>query len=159
MSIERIANKRGLIDMEDNEFDNFMKMRKGGIFDRMKTCSQDAAKSRFSSKAAKTEFMKSCMKKKGKADNVSMSKAKENIKKRLAKANEKRIADNKEREETKERLANPSLTTTETTTETTTPTIPPTTQANPDKKGMGKMLLYGAIGIIALIIGIKIIKK
>ena len=70
----RIAKPMGYVDLENNEFDNFLKLkRKGGIFSRLSDCKKKMATMRFSSAKAKRDFLKDCMKKSGKKDKRLMT--------------------------------------------------------------------------------------
>ena len=164
----RLAKPMGMIDLEDNEFDNFLKLkRKGGIFQRLKGCMAKTKQARFSDDDAKKKFMKDCMSKSGKVDNKAQAEKKKKLIEKLKVANDKRrMGLNRP----KGRLADPSLGLGDAPKDVGVPPsnevneggVPTTTlpketniDANPNKK----MLLYGAIGVIVLVFALKIIKK
>ena len=213
----RIARPMGYVDLENNEFNNFLKLkRKGGIFNRLSDCRKKMATMRFSSAKAKADFLKDCMKKSGKKDKrfltseaikrnpYNISQAKENPY-NISQALERpiprygrpipRVADPSlglgktpsdvgvpkpigmtkdmydEGQDYIKSPANPSgntnginpvdeggatmpdTPTTDTPT-TDTPKTETKIEANPNKK----IFLYGAIGIIVLVFGLKLIK-
>ena len=195
----RIARPMGYVDLENNEFDNFLKLkRKGGIFSRLSDCKKQMATIRFSSAKAKGEFLKDCMKKSGKKDKRFLTseaiKRGGSIKPAVMRDNPYKISQALERPIP--RIADPSLGLGETpsdvgvpkdkdikspanprgntnginpvdeggatmpdtpTTDTPTTDTPKTEtkiEANPNKK----IFLYGAIGIIVLVFGLKLIK-
>jgi|TARA_R110000851_G_scaffold142839_2_gene281648 hypothetical protein len=152
------------LENRDN-YDDFIKLnRKGGIFDRLKKCSENAKSMRFSSKKGKSDYMKECLKKSGAKDKkaiekktgVLKSKIKKEQKERTKKYEKKLLKSKAEiPKSSKEmlatqkvmeqgRLANPDLNLGD------TPT--------PKKSNMGKLVLYGGIGIVVLLVGYKIIK-
>ena len=145
-----------LSDGGDSEYDDFIKFgRKGGIFARMKKCGKELKKKKlsFKSKSGKA-LMKKCMKTSGKVDKKSqllkMKKATEKIKKATK---DRKIANEikaKESLEKKGRLANPDL-----------PITPPSTQLPPvpPTAGKSKVLLYGAIGVVALVVALYLIRR
>jgi hypothetical protein len=88
------------VNLEDNEFDNFLKLkRKGGIFDRLAKCSKEAQKGKYSDKEVKKKFVQDCMKKSGKADDKSQLLKREKATEKIKLANEKRKEENKKRNE------------------------------------------------------------
>ena len=154
---QRLAKPMGMVDLDENEFDNFLKLkRKGGIFDRISKCSKQAKTSRFSSKEAKKDFLKECMKKSGVKDSKAIKKKTEKlvskVKEKMKKTAEKnKVAEMKMRKApiTEQSIPRPNLSDT-----TTTPAITP-----PIENKNKKLLLYGAIGLVALVIALKIFKK
>ena len=158
---QRLAKPMGMVDLDENEFDNFLKLkRKGGILDRLSKCSKKAKTSRFASKEAKKDFMKECMKKSGvkdsKAIKMKTEKLVSKVKEKMKKTAEKnKVAELEKRKApiTEQSIPRPNLSDNTTTTPPTSPS--PSTGTGKNKK----LLLYGAIGVVALIIGLKIIKK
>ena len=156
---QRLAKPMGMVDLDENEFDNFLKLkRKGGIFDRLAKCSKQAKATRFSSKDAKKDFLKDCMEKSGAKDKKAIKKKTEKLVSKV-KANMKKIAEKNKKIAEEKMQETPQARKMEipvsTTAETQTNTTPQTTGGGKNKK----LLLYGAIGVVALIIGIKIIKR
>jgi len=200
----RIARPMGYVDLENNEFNNFLKLkRKGGIFNRLSDCKKKMATMRFSSAKAKSDFLKDCMKKSGKKDKRFLTseaiKRGGFIKPAVMRDNPYKISQALERPIP--RVADPSLglgktpsdvgvpkpidegqdyikspanpsgntnginpvdeggatmpdTPTTDTPTTDTPKTETKIEANPNKK----IFLYGAIGIIVLVFGLKLIK-
>ena len=166
----RLAKPMGYVDLENNEFDNFLKLkRKGGIFDRLSKCAKEKKNVRFSSKDAEKKFMKDCMSKSGKVDKKAQLEKKKKAIEKIKRANQKRKELLNKRKQ-QQRVADPSLglgdapkdvgvPTNNQVNEggaTTTAQTPDTKiEANPNKK----LYLYGAIGVIVLVFALKFIKK
>jgi hypothetical protein len=157
----REAKPMGRINLDENEFDSFSEDypfvkfgRKGGIFSRMKECMTSVKKAGLTG-SAKKSFIKGCMKNKGKADEKRIKEKIQKIKDKNLKNKKafwKQVEEAKDRQsKPQQRLADPSL---------TAPKVDDAqVQADTKKKKMMKLLLYGGIGVVVLIIGIKLIKK
>lgn len=155
---QRLAKPMGMVDLDENEFDNFLNLkRKGGIFDRLKKCSNDTKSMRFSNKKGKKDYMKECMKKSGEKDSKAIRK-KTNITAGKIKAKMEAL---KEKQKLKEELkmrAKPTEQSIGKPNQSETITTPPPVKPPTENKNK-KLLLYGAIGVVALVIGLKIFKN
>ena len=154
----RLAKPMGMVNLDENEFDNFQSDytfvkfgKKGGIFARMKECMKSVKKAKLTG-SAKKSFIKGCLKNKSKAD---ASKLKAKTKKAKDKENKKAFwkqVEDAKNKAPQQRKADPSLTTTPKADDVSV-------QADTKKKKMMKLLMFGGIGVVILIIGIKLIKR
>jgi len=162
----RLAKPMGYVDLEKNEFDNFLKKlkrkkrrsknRKG----KSQTCEQKAAAMRFSSAEAKQEFLNECrgVSEVKRATGGFTPKPIEKPIIRSGVEQKKSIANKvfeaSQKQKNKSQVADEVKATEEEV--INAPEIP--TKAEPNKAAANKMLLYGAIGVVVLIVGLKYIK-
>jgi hypothetical protein len=164
----REAKQMGRINLDENEFDTFSEDypfvkfgRKGGIFKRMKSCLESAKKSGIGGRAKKS-FISNCMKIKAKEDAKAIKTKGGKLKKRnLEKLFQSQLAQKRSGKpitkgitpppKPQQRKADPSL--------TAPKGDDPQIQADTKKKKLMKLLMFGGIGVVILIIGIKLIKK
>ena len=162
----RLAKPMGMIDLEDNEFYNFLKLkRKGGIFQRLKECVAKTKQAKFTDKDAKKQFMKDCMAKSGKVDKKAQLEKKKKAIEKIKLANKKR---KEQLNKPQGRIADPSLGLGDAPKDVG---VPPSNEVNEggvnttqpetkiEAKPNKKLFLYGAIGVIVLVFALKIIKN
>jgi|TARA_R110000822_G_scaffold47109_3_gene125133 hypothetical protein len=165
----RVAEPMGMIDMDENSFDNFDAMDRSTELDEeinefdgflsskggsklMMECMKKTKVGRFPSKSAKMKFLKDCMKKsakKKKKTAFTKLKGRKFSKKKREKTIEKisKSKDVNKNLEPQKRLANPDLIKT------------PEIQTPPAPQGKSKVLLYGSIGVVLLVVGLYLFKR
>lgn len=163
----RLAKPMGYVDLEKNEFDNFLKKlkrkkrRSKNRIGKSQTCEQKAAARRFSSAEAKQKFLNKC---RGVSEEIKATGGvtpkpvqkpviKSGVEQKKSIAN--KVFEASQKQKNKSQVADEVKATTEEEV-INAPEVP--TKAEPNKAAANKMLLYGAIGVVVLIVGLKYIK-